>query len=234
MGSTTIPARSNNQTIDQNWFNLLQQAVSTDVVPRNSSGVATDSAGSLGSSTYQWLKAFIASGYWDCGDVKIHHNYAGAVPVGQGWMLCDGRQVTQANYDAEHGSGSWAKYVGTSPLAGRYLPSMQDMLPMGKLSLSQDGSTFITSIGATGNHINLQHSHTVNSHTHDMGNHTHSISPTSGQVTPGGGADASPSSTGGPSTNNTGSASPGTNNQLSNQTDITPASIEFLYYMRII
>lgn len=59
MATDTIPARSNGQTIDENWFNLLRTVLGVDHVPRNSSGVATAVGGSLGSATYPWLKLFL-------------------------------------------------------------------------------------------------------------------------------------------------------------------------------
>jgi hypothetical protein len=59
VSADTIPARSNGQTINETWFNLIRSVLGVDLVPRNASGVATAVAGSLGSATYPWLKVFL-------------------------------------------------------------------------------------------------------------------------------------------------------------------------------
>ena len=59
MGLGTISSRTNGQTIDQTWFNLLRTVLSEDLVPRNGSGVVTASGGSLGSTAYAWLYAYL-------------------------------------------------------------------------------------------------------------------------------------------------------------------------------
>ena len=61
MGSGTISARSDGQKINDTWFNILRTALSEDFLPRNSSGVVADVAGSLGSSSYGWLNAFLTT-----------------------------------------------------------------------------------------------------------------------------------------------------------------------------
>jgi hypothetical protein len=58
MGTDNIPARSGGQTITAQFFNLLRSVLGVDIVPRNSSGVTTDLAGSVGTSTYRFLSAF--------------------------------------------------------------------------------------------------------------------------------------------------------------------------------
>ena len=155
MATDTLPTRTNGQTIDQTWFANLQAVLGTDFVPRNSSGVATDLAGNLGEAALRFLTAKIAAGYWAPGDYKMHNSYNGAVPAGEGWMLCDGRQVTQAAYDTEHGSGHWATYItqgGTlsCPLLNLHLPDFtanNGILPVGAATTPQDGSGAITRTG---------------------------------------------------------------------------------------
>lgn len=61
MGNDTIPARSGGQTITAQFFNLLRSVLGVDIVPRNSSGVATDDAGGLGTSVYRFGKSYIKS-----------------------------------------------------------------------------------------------------------------------------------------------------------------------------
>lgn len=53
-GSDSIPTRSDGQTITADWSNLFKRVLSQDFLPRNSSGVVTDKAGSLGSSSFNW------------------------------------------------------------------------------------------------------------------------------------------------------------------------------------
>jgi hypothetical protein len=55
MASDTISTRADGDIIDQTWFNVIQSALGVDLVPRNASGVATDQAGSVGTSTYRFL-----------------------------------------------------------------------------------------------------------------------------------------------------------------------------------
>lgn len=58
MGTDNIPARSGGQTITAQFFNLLRSVLGGDLVPRNASGVPTDLAGAIGTSTYRMLSAF--------------------------------------------------------------------------------------------------------------------------------------------------------------------------------
>lgn len=139
--------------------NDIRSALYQDLVPRDASGTTTSLGGNIGTATYQWLKARIASGYWQAGDIKIHHTYNGAVGIGEGWMLMDGRQITQANYDTEHGSGHWATYVGSSTLVNKYLPNMSAKYTVGAATTTQDGSIAITFSGNASNQVNLQHTH---------------------------------------------------------------------------
>jgi hypothetical protein len=160
MGSDTIPDRANGNIIDEDWFDVIQRALKGDLIPRNSSGVAEDIAGSLGSATYWWKKAFIKSGYWTIGDYKFHQDYNGLCTPGQGWMLVDGRIINQANYDAEHGAGSWAIYVGSTILDGRYLDNAVGCYAVGvDLSPAQDGTIAFTHVGNTSHQVNLAHTH---------------------------------------------------------------------------
>lgn len=151
--------------------NQYKTALGVDVVPRTSTGAVTDEAGSLGSSTYEWLRAYVSSGHFVAGDIKMHHTYNGTVTCGQGWMLCDGRTITEANYDAEHSAGDWDTYVGSSPLDGLYLPDFVDaggtqIYVRGVDATTQDGSVAITTTGNNDHEIDIQHNHTVDSHRH--------------------------------------------------------------------
>ncbi len=159
MGLDIIPTIRELQKNDAEWFNALNRALSQDLVPRNSSGIPTDLAGSIGSSTLRWLFLRIASGHWVAGDVLAMHPYDGELSPGEGWMLMDGRIVNQANYDIEHGSGHWATFIQSSLIDGKYLPNMVDMYAVGKATTAQDGSAPITTVGNPGHTIDLRHNH---------------------------------------------------------------------------
>ncbi len=167
MATGTLGPRADTQTIDQTWFNNIIAALSDDLVPRATSGGApVDIPGSLGSASYRWLKAFVASGGFSVGDIKIHHSFNGAVPVGEGWMLCDGRIVSSTTYDTEHGAGHWNTFVGSSPLNGLHLPDFTARFPLGVAATTQDGSGAMAYAGNAGSTINIQHTHTHASHVH--------------------------------------------------------------------
>lgn len=64
MGLGTIPARTNGQTIADTWFNVIRTALGGDVVPRDSNGVVGDLSGSLGTTSYTWLYAYLQKIYF--------------------------------------------------------------------------------------------------------------------------------------------------------------------------
>jgi hypothetical protein len=160
MGNDALVTRTNSRTA-QDHFNLLQRVLSGDLYPRASSGgAATNEAASLGSSTYRWRKLNALSGEFSVGAIKWRLSYNGLVTPGQGWMLMDGRQVTKANYDAEHASGDWDTYVIASILENKFLPDMTDRYLVGAASVAQDGDSEITSVGNPDN-LGLEHVHAV-------------------------------------------------------------------------
>ncbi len=57
--NTTLSLRANGSTIDASWWNTIRSALMVDQYPRNSSGVATDQGGSLGSSSSRWVNAYL-------------------------------------------------------------------------------------------------------------------------------------------------------------------------------
>ena len=127
---------------------------------------ASDMEHDLGTEEHRFRKAQIGVGYLFPGMVMPFHDYNGALSPGHGWMKCDGRQVTIANYDTEFSSGAWLAYigasVGSSDLANLYLPDLQDSTYLaGITSTAQDGSSAITTFGTTANTVNLAHTHAV-------------------------------------------------------------------------
>jgi hypothetical protein len=247
MSTETIPTRSNGQTIDQTWYNLLMTVLGTDFVPRTAGGVPTADVGNIGTATYPWIRAYIDTGYWAVGDVKLHHTYNALVVAGEGWMLCDGRQITQSAYDTEHGSGHWVTYIGSSPIANLYLPNFTGRYSVGKATTPQTGSSAITAVGNASNLSSLTHTHTV-AHNHqwykDGGTNAGSTYNTSGTQIPvtlaaavGNVVAAMNSSLANMSRLSdawTSTSTPTTDTGTLTAGNIQPDSIEITHYMRII
>jgi len=168
-GTNTINAQSAGTVIRASHVNAFLTALIQDMVPRNTSGVPTTLSGSMGSSTFELLKAFVASGHWDAGDLKYHHDFSGLTPIGQGWYPCDGTTINEASYNSFHGAGSWDTYVISSPLDGSTAPLLDNKYLVGENTVSQNGDF----IGPTDHQVNIQHTHTGPSHTHTGPNHTH-------------------------------------------------------------
>lgn len=155
---TPIPAADNN---------ALVAALKQDLVPRNNSAVAEANAGNLGTNTYPWDRANISTGYFVCGDVKMFNDYNGLLSPGHGWMKMNGDIVNEANYDAIHGAGAWDEFIGSSPLDGKYLPNMNDKVPVGKADTDQAGGVAITFEGNANHQVSSSnHTHTGPSHNH--------------------------------------------------------------------
>ncbi len=166
MGTANIPAASDGTIIPAADHNALASALKDNLVPRNASGDAEADAGELGTDTYPWKKAAITAGYFFPGQVMMFHDFNGTLSPGQGWMKCNGDVVSEANYDAIHGAGSWDEYVGSSPLSSKNLPNMNNKFPVGATNTTQTGSSAITFEGNASHQINLAHTHVVSAHRH--------------------------------------------------------------------
>ena len=167
MGTNTFVTQVNGTPITADTaINQIKAAIINNIAPRNSSGIPEDYSGELGTSTHSWLEAFIASGYWNAGDIKPHHSYDGLVSVGQGWYPCDGTIINEANYNSIHGVGSWAAYIGTSSLDGKYSPDIDNRLLVGAAATSESGSTPIATTGNTSHQIDISHLHLSVEHNH--------------------------------------------------------------------
>jgi hypothetical protein len=113
------------------------------------------------------------------GVVQMFHTFNNTVALPRGWMKLNGDIVNQTNYDAIHGVGAYAADgVAASSLNGVNLPNIINKYAVGVSNTTQDGSSAITSVGNSGNTINLQHDHgSINSRKwHEFG----SASPNNG------------------------------------------------------
>jgi len=154
MGTGSFTDQNDGEVADAVDVQQLIDAGKGDLVPRNSSGVATADAGECGTSTYPFKRANITTGYFVPGDMKF------------GWMKCNGDVVNETNYDAIHGAGSWAEYVVSSPLSGKNLPDCNDKYLVGSNTTTQDGTSAISSEGNTSHQVNLSHTHSTPDHNH--------------------------------------------------------------------
>lgn len=158
MGNQALTARSNGQTITESWYDDLARALAGDLYPRSSDSTPTNIAAALGSALKRWKRLNAASGEYTAGSMKFRLSYNGLVSPGRGWMLCDGRQINRANYDAEWGEGSWDDDIVASPLEDKYLPPMVNRYAVGAASVAQDGSVALTPVGNV-DHQTLRHNH---------------------------------------------------------------------------
>lgn len=229
MGTNNLATKNAGDVISQDDPNQYKTSLGEDLVPRNTSGVPTTNAGNLGTSTYAWKKAEITTGYWTCGDVKMFHDFNGAVSPGQGWMKCNGDTVTEANYDAIHGAGSWSTYIGSSPLDGKNLPAMDNKVPVGKDTTPQDGSSAITYEGNSSHQVNTSHRHLV---IDDLASGSHLIQWST--TTSANGEKYFGASGGGKNVDSLGSEDIYTNDGGSAALNIKPHSAAFQFWIRII
>jgi len=236
MGNQTIADRADDTVTDESWYDVLRQVLSGDLYPRRASDAApTNEGASLGSSTKRWRRANVASGDFSVGTIKWRLSYNGLLLPSEGWMQMDGRQVTEAEYDDEHGDGAWAEHIVASPLEGKYLPDMTNRYLVGAASVGQDGSVAITPVGNAGSTVNLSHSHKwILSKATNANDQSYNAAGTA--------IDVSSSSMKNANkvvlflTNNQKyqSVDMYTDKQLGTAVDIRPVSLEVLYFMRII
>lgn len=230
--------------------NQYYTAFNQDLVPRNSLGVPTDEAGSVGTDSFVFKDAHIKSGYWSVGDIKCKHTFNGLIPTDQGWMIMDGSIINEANYDSQHSTGDWDNYIGASILDGKNLPDMVGKYITHANTTTQTGASAITAVGNANNTVNLQHAHQNTNVQFQWYNSTGTVPTHTSWLFGGAGQTFDSSVTGGSvfgvragdcSGSNTCIAFDAwtnpqvwnTDNSLSTTQSIRPESIEFVCYMRI-
>jgi hypothetical protein len=79
MGTATLTSIGTGSPVDATGDQLDQYkaALGGDVVPRNTSGVATDQGGNLGSSTYQWYNLYVKNSIIQDGSILDFSNLTG-------------------------------------------------------------------------------------------------------------------------------------------------------------
>lgn len=201
---------------------------------------SSDNEHNLGSSDHRFARAYVNVGSYSQGDTKMFHSFNGALAIGAGWMQCDGRQITETNYNTEHGAGSWADDINTAgSLLNLFLPNMTNKYAVGAASTTEGGTVTAASVGNTSSVISISHSH---SHNHQWYNEQAGTDDNT--YNSGGGADTLTSSAladkailisdSGQGLNVDSYTNNDSTNALSSSQNIQPESIEFLYYMRII
>lgn len=163
MGTETIPDRLARQLSNFTWVNIFRSALIGALVPRRGSGTPAANVGRLGTTTFPFKNMFVQEGYLGPGDIFPVYDYAGVFDVPQGWMLCNGVIINQANYDAQHSAGDWDAYIVSSVLNGKYLPNMNGNYPIGETGSVQSGASTITTVGTHENDLYHSHSGFVNS-----------------------------------------------------------------------
>lgn len=248
--NTFTPAtKAKSSEVNQNFNNYRGT-----LVPINeSTATASDFEHDLGSADHRWKRAHIGAGFLAPGMIMPVHNYNGLISAAtylRGWMKCDGRVVSSANYDAEYSVGAWAREIVSSPLDGLYLPNLANNKYLTGSSVTSLGGTAAMSyVGNSSSAINLTHSHATVAHNHawysyNDTNHVGQSYDVSGglQLT-----QATASITGILVSNNEGDglaklaadsytndAAPSTGTTLSASQSVKPWSLEVMYYMRII
>lgn len=157
MGTETIATRTSGQTIKFVFINIFRDALIGHLVPRQLVGAPSNAAGRIGSGSFKWKRLEVAVGHASLGDVLAWYDYSGTIAIPQGWMLCDGSIVNQANYDTQHVAGDWALWVQSSSLSGKYLPNFNSVYAKAKVGALQAGSSAITTTGTSTR--NLSHAH---------------------------------------------------------------------------
>jgi len=119
----------------------------------------------------------ILAGYMPPGAVEMFHTFNSTVSVPRGWMICNGDEVNETNYEALHGAGTYTTdVVSTSPLLNKFLPDMADRYAVGALDTTQDAADAWSRVN--GDYFGNEN-HTIDiSHTHTS---THNHSTTLGQ-----------------------------------------------------
>lgn len=98
------------------------------------------------------------------GTILHWHTFNGALPVPAKFMIFNGNVVNKTNYDAIHGADTYERDgVANSPLLSKNLPNALSRYLTGAATTTQDGSAPITTVGNSGNQVDLQHTHSVSS-----------------------------------------------------------------------
>lgn len=192
--------------------------------------------------------------YMPVGSVMMFHTLNQSITIPRGWMICNGDQITEANYDgASHHNtaGAWdADGISNSDIVNKYLPNMVGKYPTGAATTTETGAGTIASVGNTSHQVNISHTHSV-SHNHqwmtrnvgsddtyyDTDGNSTTVSATASTSFDGFYHTTSSTAKVFPITQSAGytqNTDPGTSSGLSSTQSIQPRSIEVLYLMKVI
>lgn len=174
----------NNPTTTRNY----STQVLPDIKGRDESCAKMDYSGDsnipLGTIAYDVttnrLKRWNGSSYdnihpgFDVGDIKM----VGHDGVSDGWLLCDGSEVSQATYAALFAKIGSAYNTGNEGGGNFSLPNFKGRSPIGRDSSVAEIDSIGASIGSLNHtHSTPAHTHAIPAHTHAIPSHTHSIPP---------------------------------------------------------
>lgn len=156
------------------------------------------------------------------GSIRLFHTYNDTLDIPRGWMICNGNVVNETNYEAIHGSGTYATDgIASSNLLNLYLPNYTDRYAVGATATTQDGvSATMTPVGNTDHEIDFAHTHSGASHTHGPSSTTYGTYDTI--------------NTTGLQQGDTQAATYTLQSALSDNTEIKPESVEMVFIMRVI
>lgn len=166
MGAGNFTNQNDGEIANASDVQQVIDALKGDQVPRNTSGVPTASSGDLGTESLPFKRVHSTVGFFFPGMIMPVHDFNGSVSPGHGWFPCDGTQINETNYEAIYGVGTWATFIGSSALDGKFAPDMTGRYLTGASSTTQDGSNPISPVGNEDSEVNLQHFHGLPNHNH--------------------------------------------------------------------
>jgi len=107
MGTDTLTTAIDGTIVASDNHNSIKGALTVDLYPRNSSGVVTDQAGDLGSSTYEW-KALYTN------DLEVSGSLTGGLDITGGLTVTGDTSISTGNLTVTDGTAIQNPIAATS------------------------------------------------------------------------------------------------------------------------